>query len=83
MTYARKQGSSVIDYEDPSPDQCGDDAHRVERKPSHAKLLLGAGLLGVVGAAFVLAAPELGLASVLGGTIAGIGSAGMTILARR
>jgi hypothetical protein len=50
---------------------------------SHARLLLAGGVLGIVGVAFVLAAPELGVASAVGGALAGIGSAGMTLLARK
>ena len=54
------------------------------RKRSHGKLLFAAGLLGIVSAAFILAAPELGMMAAIGGTLlAGAGSAGMTILARR
>jgi hypothetical protein len=58
-------------------------ARRRARGPSKAKLLLAGGVLGIVGAGFILAAPELGFASALGGTIAGIGSAGITLLARK
>ena len=53
-------------------------------KPQRGKVLLAAGLLGVLSAAFILAAPELGLATAIGGTLlAGISSAGVTLLARR
>jgi len=53
------------------------------RQRSHGKLLLVGGVLGVLGAGFILAAPELGFASALGGALAGIGSAGVTMLARK
>jgi hypothetical protein len=51
-------------------------ARRRARGPSKAKLLLAGGVLGIVGAGFILAAPEWD-------TIAGIGSAGITLLARK
>lgn len=46
-------------------------------------ILLAGGVLGVVSVGFVLAAPEIGLASAVAGTLAGIGSAGVTLLARK
>lgn len=59
-------------------------AKRLSHKRARGKLLLGAGLLGLASAACIIAAPELGLVAAMGGTlIAGAGSAGMTILARR
>ena len=51
-------------------------------KKSRGKILMAAGVLGVVGTGFILAAPELGVAAAIGGTIAALGSAGMTLLSR-
>jgi hypothetical protein len=59
------------------------DVDSSERKRSRGKILFAGGVLGVVGVAFVLAAPELGVLSAVGGTLASIGSAGITILSRR
>ncbi len=50
---------------------------------SHVKLMLAGGVLGIIGAAFMFAAPELGFASAFGGLLAGVGSASMTLIARR
>jgi hypothetical protein len=54
-----------------------------ERPRSRGRLLLAGGFLGLVGAGFICLAPELGIASAVGGVLAGVGSAGMTLLARK
>jgi len=54
-----------------------------ERRRSRGKMLLAGGLLGLVGAGFIVFAPELGIVSAVGGVLAGVGSAGMTLLARK
>jgi hypothetical protein len=54
-----------------------------ERRRSRGKVLFIGGVLGLVGVGFLAAAPELGAASVVGGILASIGSAGVTLLARK
>ena len=58
-------------------------AVNTKRRRSRGRLLLVSGLLGLLGAAFICAVPELGIASAVGGALAGLGSAGVTLLARR
>jgi hypothetical protein len=73
ITVRTDEEGRVVYYEVPMPKQ---------HKKSRGKLLLAGGVLGIVGAGFVLLAPELGFASAVGGTIAALGSAGMTLLSR-
>jgi hypothetical protein len=54
------------------------------RKRPRGKVLLAAGILAIVAASFMVALPEIGAMAAFTGTIlAGISSAGVTLLARR
>lgn len=73
----------LMDVQPPSGLSAGD-----SKIPSHkrarGKLLFAAGILGILSAVCIIAAPELGLTAAISGTlIAGAGSAGMTLLSRR
>ena len=60
------------------------DEVRPARKRSSGKLLLVAGLVALVGAASILAAPEISIMTAIGAAVvAGISSASITFLARR
>jgi len=57
---------------------------RPTRKRVRGKILFVGGLLALVGAGFILAAPQLGIGVAIAGTLlASLASAGVTLLARR
>jgi len=75
VTVMTDESGRVVGYEE--------NTIEVEHRRSRGKILLAGGVLGLVGVGFVIFAPELGFVSAIGGVLAGAGSAGMTLLARR
>ena len=77
----RAERTSVVEFPPETPDRL---EISLSTKRGRGRILFAGGLLGVFGVALILATPELSIPAALGGAlVASIGSAAITMIARR